>query len=181
MLYEAYPNRKEEKLPAPQLIFHSTSFPMSSQENNSQEALLWLDRTAQLLDNRFRIPGTHIRFGIDSIVGLVPYVGDVITFFISGFLVIAMVRFGAHGKALFKMIGNIWIDGMVGTIPLLGDIFDFRYRANLRNVDLMREHFSEGKHRGSAWPIIMGIVFLLLLMVVLSIYVVYRVFYWIIT
>ena len=154
---------------------------MSSQENHSEEALLWLDRTAQLLDNRFRIPGTQIRFGIDSLVGLVPYAGDVITFFISGFLVIAMVRFGAHGKALFKMIGNIWVDGMVGTIPLLGDIFDFRYRANIRNVELMREHFAEGRHRGSAWPIIMAIVLILLLLVVLSIYVVYRVFYWIVT
>ena len=154
---------------------------MSSQENQSEKALLWLDKTAQLLDNRFRIPGTQIRFGIDSLVGLVPYAGDVITFFISGFLVIAMVRYGAHGKALFKMIGNIWIDGMVGTIPLLGDIFDFRYRANLRNVDLMREHFGEGKHRGSAWPIIMVIVLILLSMVVLSIYVVYRIAYWIVT
>lgn len=154
---------------------------MSSQENHSEDALLWLDRTAQLLDNRFRIPGTQIRFGVDSLIGLVPYAGDVITFIISGFLVIAMVRFGAHGKALLKMIGNIWIDGMVGTIPLLGDIFDVRYRANLRNVELMREHFAEGKHRGSAWPIIMAIVCILLLMIVLSIYVVYRVFYWIIS
>lgn len=153
----------------------------STTDERSEKALIWLDRVADLLDNRFRIPGTQVRFGIDSLVGLVPYVGDVATFFVSGFLVIVMARFGASGKSLLKMIGNIWLDGVVGTIPILGDIFDFRYRANMRNVNLMREHFGEGKHGGSAWGIVILLILTLFLLVALSVYVIYRVGYWIVT
>ena len=148
---------------------------------HEQKALPWLEGMADFLDNRFRIPGTQIRFGADFLVGLIPYVGDVITFFVSGFLVLVMTRYGASGKVLLKMIGNIWLDGMVGTIPFLGDIFDLRYRANMRNLNLLQEHFGEGKHEGSAWGIIFLLILTLLLLVALSIYVVWRVLYWVVT
>ena len=153
----------------------------SATDDRSEQALVWLDRVADLLDNRFRFPGTQFRFGIDALIGLVPYAGDIVTFCISGFLIIAMARYGASGKSLLKMVGNIWLDGVVGTVPLIGDLFDFRYRANMRNVNLMREHFGEGKHRGSAWGIIFLIVLTLLLMITLSVYVIYRIGYWIIS
>ena len=142
---------------------------------------VWLDRTADLLDNQFRIPGTQIRFGLDSLVGLIPYVGDVVPFLVGGILVIIMYRKGTSGRLVFKMLGNIWVDGMVGTIPLLGDIFDFRYRANRRNVDLMKEHLEEGRHRGSAWPMILLILLILFAMIALSVYILGRVMYWVIS
>jgi hypothetical protein len=137
--------------------------------------LKWLDTATDLLDNRFRIPGTDIRFGADFLIGLIPYAGDVITFGISGLLVIVMARKGASGMVLGKMLGNIWIDGMVGTIPLLGDIFDLRYRANRRNLHLLREHYEEGQHRGSLWWIIIGILLVLLLMIGLSIFIIWKI------
>lgn len=142
-------------------------------------ALLRLDQVAQLLDNRFRIPGTNFRFGVDSVLGLVPYAGDVITFLISGALIVIMGRYGASTKLALKMIGNIWVDGVIGTIPLLGDLFDFRYKANLKNVQLLKEHYQEGKHGGSAWGVLFLILILLFLLVLLSIVVMWKVLAWV--
>jgi hypothetical protein len=143
------------------------------------EELKWLDRTSAFLDNRFRIPGTNIRFGADFLIGLIPYVGDVISFAISGLLLIVMARKGASGMVLVKMVWNVWLDGAVGTIPILGDIFDLSYKANIRNLNLLQEHYQEGEHQGSAWWIVILIVVALFLLVGLSIYVIWRILYWI--
>lgn len=138
--------------------------------------MTWLTHMADILDDRFRIPGTNIRFGLDAVVGLIPYLGDLVTFFISGFLVVVMARRGASGRLVIHMMGNIFLDGAIGTIPFLGDLFDFRYRANKKNVRLLREHYSEGRHRGSALPVILLVFFLMLLLVALSVVVIWRLF-----
>ena len=80
------------------------------------EDLKWLDNVSDFLDSRYRIPGTNIRFGADFLVGLIPVAGDVITFGLSGLLVIVMVRKGASGMVVIKMMGNILLD-------VLRDIF----------------------------------------------------------
>ena len=134
---------------------------------------------AELLDNRYRIPGTNMRFGIDAFIGLIPYIGDVLTFMISTYLLFWMVRKGASGMLMIKMLGNILFDGVMGTIPLLGDLIDFRIRANARNVDLMLEHYEEGRHQGSAWPVVILLLLLVILLIALSAYLVWRVMYWV--
>lgn len=150
-------------------------------EKDYQQELVWIDKAASILDNRFRIPGTNIRFGADFLIGLIPYAGDVISFGISGLLVVVMARKGASGMALVKMVGNIWVDGAVGTIPLLGDIFDLRFRANIRNLNLLREHYAEGKHKGSAWWVVFLILAILFVLIGLSVYMIWRILYWIVT
>ncbi|MCB0558358.1 MAG: DUF4112 domain-containing protein [Lewinellaceae bacterium] len=144
-----------------------------------QQELAWIDSAASFLDNRFRIPGTNIRFGVDFLIGLVPYIGDVVSFAISGLLVMVMARKGASGMALVKMVGNVWVDGAIGAIPLLGDLFDLRYRANLRNLQLLKEHYAEGKHQGSAWPVVFLILLSLFALIALSVWVVWKALYWI--
>lgn len=134
---------------------------------------------AELMDNRFRIPGTSIRFGLDSLVGLIPYAGDIFTFIVSGYLLILMSRRGGSGLVLLKMIWNILLDTVVGTIPLIGDLFDLGFRANLKNLRLMEEHIAEGKHTGSAWPIVLFIFLILLLLIALSLWLFYQVVQWI--
>ena len=130
---------------------------------------------AEFLDDRFRIPGTQIRFGLDALVGLVPYVGDVITFLVSGFLIVVMARRGASGRLLILMLGNLFVDGTLGTIPVLGDLFDWRYRANKKNVRLLLAHYGEGRHRGSAWPVIGLVILVLAGLLILSFWVVGRI------
>jgi len=137
--------------------------------------LAWLDKVASFLDDRFRIPGTQIRFGFDALVGLVPYIGDVFTFILSGYLIVVMAKRGASGRLLILMLGNLFVDGAVGTIPVLGDLFDWRYRANKKNVRLLLAHYEEGRHRGSAWPVIGLIILALFGLLILSFWVVGRI------
>lgn len=128
------------------------------------------------LDTKFRIPGTGITFGLDFLIGLFPVVGDVLSFSLSGGLLLLMVKKGASGKALSKMIVNIIIDVTVGSIPFLGDIFDLFFKANKRNLDLFQAHFEQGKHQGSAWPVILVILIVLILLFILVIYLVIKLF-----
>lgn len=106
-----------------------------------------LDQLAQLLDNRFRIPGTNIRFGLDAIIGLVPFAGDLVTLGLSGYLFLLMARRGAGPLILLRMLGNIAVDALVGAVPLIGDLFDIGYKANLRNINLLKGYYAEGRKR----------------------------------
>lgn len=115
-------------------------------------------KITKLMDSQFKIPGTNFSFGLDPLIGLIPGLGSVVDYVISAYLVVAMVRNGASGRAVSKMILNISIDGIVGAIPGLGNVFDFFYKANRKNLILAVEHFEEGKHQGSAWPIILPIL-----------------------
>lgn len=111
--------------------------------------LRWVDQLAHLMDSKFTLPGTNFRFGLDPIIGLIPGVGDAVSLGISGLLISYMYRHGASRKAMIKMIGNALLDAIIGSIPILGSLFDFGYKANERNIRIMKEHYNEGKHQGS--------------------------------
>jgi len=112
----------------------------------------------KLMDSQFKIPGTNFSFGLDPLIGLIPGLGAVIDYVISAYLLVSMVQNGASNKVIAKMILNISIDGIGGLIPVLGNIFDFFYKANRKNLVLAVEHFEEGKHQGSALPIVLPIL-----------------------
>jgi hypothetical protein len=122
--------------------------------NAADRDLARLDTLANLLDNQFRIPGTQFRFGLDAIIGLIPYLGDFAGLIVSGFLFRLMLRRGAGPGIMLRMLGNVLLDAAVGAIPLLGDFFDFGYKANRRNVDLLKRYYAEGKARPNArWSV----------------------------
>lgn len=123
-------------------------------------------RLTKLMDKQFTIPGTNFRFGLDGILGLIPGVGDVSTFAVSCYLLTLMAKNGASGYVMARMVLNVLIDAIIGSIPFIGDIFDFAFKANSKNLRLMQEHFVEGRHRGSAWKVIIPIVLLLLLIMI---------------
>lgn len=128
--------------------------------------LQWISRLTHLMDEAFRIPGTNIRFGLDPILGLIPFIGDLLSYAISSTMVLSMLRHGISGKLLIMMLGNITLDYLISSIPILGDIFDFAFKANQRNLSLLRKHQLEGKYRGSGWGIILGIILLFILLTV---------------
>jgi len=98
-----------------------------------------LERLSILLDTALVIPGTNIRFGADAIVGLIPGIGDAITTVLSAYLVYEAHRIGAPGHLLARMIGNVAVDGVIGAVPVAGDVLDVLFRANRRNVRMLRE------------------------------------------
>lgn len=125
-----------------------------TQTRSLNKDIYWIDLVTDWMDNKIAIPGTKIRFGLDFLIGLVPYFGDIASFAISGLLLMGMARHGASGMLLLKMTGNVLLDAIVGTIPILGDIFDLQYRANWRNLKLFEEFYEEGEHQGSGWWVI---------------------------
>jgi hypothetical protein len=113
------------------------------QQAQYQRALERLDRYARMLDSRFRIPFTSIRFGIEPLVGLIPGVGDAAGFAMSFYLISEAARLGAGPKIIGKMIGNLAVDSVVGLVPIAGDAFDLVWRANDRNMSLLRGHIEQ--------------------------------------
>ena len=100
-----------------------------------------LERLAHNMDSRYRVPGTRIRFGWDSIIGLVPGVGDVATLGPAGYILLEAHRMGAPTGLKLRMAANSGIDWVVGSIPIVGDLLDVGLKANRRNVALLRDHF----------------------------------------
>jgi hypothetical protein len=90
------------------------------------------------LDVAFIVPGTHIRYGIDGLIGLIPVIGDLITTAISLWLVREARALGAPWHVTARMLSNVALDGVVGMVPLAGDAFDIMFRANIRNMRLLR-------------------------------------------
>jgi len=109
---------------------------------SAQETFERLDKLSKLLDTAILIPGTNIRFGVDALIGLVPVVGDMISTAISSWLIYEAHRLGISRLALWRMMGNVAIDGVVGAIPFLGDAFDVAFRANRRNLRILRDQLA---------------------------------------
>ena len=144
----------------------------------SLKNLEWL---AKLMDSQFSIPGTKIRFGLDAIIGLIPGGGDFASFIVSAIMLSTLSQRGASGYLLARMTTNIVIDALVGAIPILGDIFDVAFKANERNLKLMREHYNEGKHKGSAGKIIIPLIIVLGIVMALIVWLSYKLISWIVS
>ncbi len=111
--------------------------------------LKWIDTMSNVMDSKFKVPGTNFRFGLDPILGLLPGIGDATSLAVSGVLIFYMAKYGASRKLIILMTGNVLLDAIIGSIPILGNIIDFYNKANVRNIKLMKAHYYEGKHQGS--------------------------------
>ncbi len=101
-----------------------------------------VSKFAYWLDAGIRVPGTNLRFGLDPILGLIPGAGDAAGAVLAAWILVEAVRLGASRATLLRMAGNVALDALVGAVPVLGDIFDFAWKANLRNVALLERHLA---------------------------------------
>ena len=127
-----------------------------------------LARLAWLLDSSIRIPGTRFTVGLDAIVGLFPFVGDLIGVLFSSYIVAEAARLGAPKAVLARMAFNVGLEGLVGIIPLAGDAFDAAFKANQRNVKLLNRWLDQPRKTQRASTafgilLVLGLVLLLLL------------------
>lgn len=117
-----------------------------------------LDALATLMDAAFIIPGTNVRMGLAGIIGLVPGIGDIVGGAISSYIVWEARRIGAPGWLIGRMMLNVAIETSIGIVPIVGDMFDIMFRANLRNVALLKRYMerrsgpsSDRNAMGPAW------------------------------
>ena len=114
----------------------------STFRGNYTQELRELRRFAHLLDEAFRIPIIGYRVGLEPILGLVPVIGDISGFLISGYLIVRAARLGLPRALVSRMILNAVLDASIGSIPIVGDIFDFFWKVNKRNIRLVERHLA---------------------------------------
>lgn len=107
--------------------------------SSSNERLARLRLLADWLDTRFKGP-FGVRFGLDPLIGLVPFLGDLITTIISAYILIEASKLGCSPSVLARMGINIAIENLLGQLPILGALFDFFWRANDKNIRLIEAH-----------------------------------------
>ncbi|UZW56945.1 DUF4112 domain-containing protein [Sphingobium sp. JS3065] len=93
-----------------------------------------------LLEGLFVLPGTNRRVGLDSLVGLIPVVGDFATAAVGAWMVWEARNLGMSKWQLTRMAANVGFDTLIGAIPFAGDIFDFFYKSNTKNLRIIRKH-----------------------------------------
>lgn len=96
-----------------------------------------LQMVADIMDNRFVLPGTNIRFGIEAIIGLIPVAGDFVGVGVSAYILYEAKRLGASPWTLLRMVVNVLIDFFAGIIPVVGDLFDVAFKSHIRNLELL--------------------------------------------
>ena len=97
----------------------------------------------KLLERSFVIPGTKIPFGLDSIIGLVPVLGDVVTAAMGAYMVWEARNLGMSKWHLLRMTANVGVDTVLGAIPLVGDAFDLVFRSNSKNLRIIKKHLDK--------------------------------------
>src|SRR6476469_8630552 len=151
-------------------------------ERNPVEIEKGLDDLSRYLDGLFRVPGTDWRFGLDALIGLIPNVGDTLTSFASFYILFAGVRYGVPKITLLRMAFNIAVDYLVGSIPFIGDAFDFVWKSNQQNMNLIRTRASgHGKGKTSDYVFVFGLIFLLIAILVGSIVASGLILWWVLT
>jgi len=97
-----------------------------------------------LLDSAFRVPGTNLTFGLDPILGLIPWLGDLTTPLFAGLLLLHAVRMRIPRVVQLRMVINAVIDLLIGVVPVVGDLFDFGWKANVMNLGLLERYAHPG-------------------------------------
>lgn len=127
------------------------------------DRLAALSSLAHLLDRAFRVPGTSWRFGLDSIIGLVPGAGDVLGSLAGTYSLWTARQLGAPASIQMRMLLNLAIDAVVGAVPLAGDLFDFAFKAHSRNLALLERWLAtpHTTRRSSSFVLIFAVLVLL--------------------
>lgn len=112
------------------------------QDLNHKQLRHRLNRLGYLMDKSIPLPG-GLRIGLDGLIGLIPGVGDALTSTVSGWIILQARSAGAPTSLILRMLLNVFVDFLVGLIPLAGDLFDFAFKANVRNVRLLEQYLDQ--------------------------------------
>jgi hypothetical protein len=119
-------------------------FARTQRTSSHAERLARVTRLARLMDAAIAIPGTRIRLGADAMLGLAPGVGDLIAKIASAYILYEAHQMGLPKHKLLRMGGNVLVDLVFGSVPVAGDVFDVFWRANMRNIKILRDHVEKG-------------------------------------
>ena len=145
-----------------------------------------LQALARLMDSAVQIPGTPVRVGLDGLLGLIPGAGDTVSALMSVFILYEARRLGISRLTLHRMATNVLLDAVIGTIPFAGDVFDVYWKANNRNVELLKRHLEsaaspQASSRKSDWLFFLALISLLIAIIALGLTLAYLAIRWLFT
>lgn len=114
-------------------------------DRDQVDAVARVTMVARLLDSAFLIPGINRRVGLDSVIGLVPGIGDAVSAVLASYIIWEARGLGLPRRKIARMIGNVAVDTAIGAIPLAGDFFDVYFKSNERNLRIIHEHLGMPK------------------------------------
>lgn len=112
---------------------------------DQQRLLRQTNRFAKWMDQSIRLPG-GFRIGVDGLVGLIPGVGDLVGLGLSSYPILQAHRAGVSRWHIARMSGNVLLETLIGSIPVVGDLFDFWFKANMRNVKILQQQLNHSRH-----------------------------------
>jgi hypothetical protein len=139
-------------------------YPQNKRAPERSEGLRFARFLADLLDQRFMIPGTSIRIGLDPIISLIPGVGDLLANLTGSLILLIAAQLGVPKIVIARMGANVALNTLIGAIPILGDILSIWFRSNVRNVELLQQYLGRpNKRAGFAdWLLVIGLVIVLI-------------------
>lgn len=154
---------------------------MDRQSSSSTRRFLLAKFLADWLDQRFTIPGTSIRIGLDPVLGLIPGIGDMVANLAGSAIILIAAQYRLPKIVLLRMGLNVALNSMIGAIPVFGDIFSIWFRSNVKNAQLLERYVSvEGRASTFGnWifviAVIIGIVLLLIGIFVVTVWLIKQV------
>ena len=131
------------------------------------DRLARLRAIATILDDAVRVPGTRFRVGLDPLLGLIPGAGDAVTGAVAAYAIVLAARLGAPAVVIGRMAANVLIDVGTGTIPLLGDLFDFGWKSNRKNLQLLERYQQQPQQVSAAsWLLVIAIMLVIVAAIV---------------
>jgi hypothetical protein len=113
--------------------------------SSREDSLARITLLAKLMDSAFMIPGLNRRVGLDSVIGLVPGIGDAVSAALASYIIWEARQLGLPRWKIARMVGNVAVDTAIGAIPLAGDVFDVFFKANERNLRIIHDHLGVSK------------------------------------
>ena len=135
---------------------------------NSAERLALARFLAELLDRRFTIPGTSIRFGLDPVLGLIPGIGDALANLAGSAILLIAAQYRLPKIVLLRMGLNVAFNALIGMIPVVGDVFSIWFRSNLKNAQLLERYISAERQTSGAgdWIFVLGVILAIVLLLI---------------
>jgi hypothetical protein len=123
---------------------------------------------ADLLDQRFTIPGTSIRFGLDPILGLIPGIGDALANLAGSAILLIAAQYRLPKIILLRMGLNVAFNALIGALPIFGDVFSIWFRSNVKNAQLLERYVSAERQAPTAgdWVFVVAVIFGIVLLMI---------------
>jgi hypothetical protein len=124
----------------------------------------FIEKLARLLDRWFKLGPFSV--GLDGLLGLIPGVGEVTSGALSAVIILRAIQQGVPKAAILRMLVNVGIDSLIGSIPVAGDLFDFAFRANLKNLEIYQDSMggTRSPHRDRIFVAMVCLILLVLVM-----------------